>query len=339
MKLVLHEFELKLNTTFKVSREAYASQKCLIVELALDDFSGYGEASAFMVDTYHSSIEEMKAVSLRLQPLLKNYNFSSPQRMWSDFYTMLYKYPFLQCAWDVAAYDLWAKIHHAPLSTLLGIDRGKSPKSSFSLGIDTAENTIKKFQANPYWPEYKIKLGHPDEMKVLKELRKETPIPFLVDVNCGWSLEKTLTNLEELHALNVTYIEEPLKSKSWDDYKILKSHSFIPIIADESCASANDLEKSFTCFHGINIKLMKAGGITPALQMIKKARENNMIVMLGCMPESSVGVSAIAQLAPLVDRVDLDSLAFITNDIAVGVTILNGTIVYNQENGTGAQLL
>lgn len=339
MKLTIHQFSLQLNSCFSVSRESYSQQNCLIIELSDGGFSGYGEASEFMTDVYHSSISEMRKIFNQIKLEIESYDLENPEKMWHQFSKKLNSYPFAQCALDVAAYDLWSKKQNKKLTDCLNIDTRSLPQSSFSLGIDTIENSIKKIQTHSSWPSFKIKLGHSRDLEMVKALRKITPKPFKVDINCGWSLEEAILKITKLKHMNVSYIEEPLAASSWKNYSKLKKEVDIPISADESCVNMESLALCSESFDIVNIKLMKAGGITPALAMIKQAKKLGLQVMLGCMPESSIGISAIAQLAPLVDEVDLDSLAYLSNDPATGTLIKEGKITYSSHAGTGATLL
>ena len=188
------------------------------------------------------------------------------------------------------------------------------------------------------WPIYKIKVGMPNDVEVLTELRKHTNAIFRVDANAGWTLEEALLKIPILKTLGVEFVEQPLAKDAWDDMKVLKEKSSLPLIADESCVGESDVEKCVNHFDGINIKLTKCSGITPARRMITKARELNLKVMIGCMNESSIGTAAIAQLAPLLDYVDMDGPLLLNEDIAEGVTFNQGKICYNDFVGLGIKL-
>jgi L-alanine-DL-glutamate epimerase-like enolase superfamily enzyme len=198
---------------------------------------------------------------------------------------------------------------------------------------------VEKMQERP-WPLYKIKLGRPDMDLVLVEaLRQHTDAVFRVDANCGWSAAEAVIKSKALNALGVEFIEQPLPANDWEGAKTVYEQSVLPIIADESCIVESDVDRCAGYFHGVNIKLTKCGGLTPARRMIDRARELGLSVMVGCMTESSVGISAIAQLLPLLDYADLDGAMLIANDPATGVTFDYGKVVYAPENGTGVHLL
>ncbi len=198
---------------------------------------------------------------------------------------------------------------------------------------------VAKLREVPDWPLYKIKLGTADDVAIVRELRRHTDAVFRVDANCGWTESETIANSHRLKELGVEFIEQPLPAEDRDGAKRVYQESALPIIADESCISERDVELCADRFHGVNIKLVKCGGLTPARRMIQHARELGLKVMVGCMTESSVGISAIAQLLPLLDYVDMDGAALLAEDIATGVTVERGVCKFAKENGTGVCLL
>ena len=175
-------------------------------------------------------------------------------------------------------------------------------------------------------------------MDMVTELRKHTNAIFRVDANAGWTLEQALQKIPVLKTLGVELIEQPLAKEDWEGMKILFEQSVLPVIADESCVTEADVEKCHLHFHGINIKLTKCSGITPARRMIARAKELDMKVMIGCMNESSVGTAAIAQLAPMLDYVDMDGPLLLAEDIAEGVEFDKGKILFNGIPGLGINI-
>ena len=188
------------------------------------------------------------------------------------------------------------------------------------------------------WPIYKIKLGTPDDISIVKELRKHTDSVFRVDANCAWTVEETLLNAKEFKKLNVEFIEQPLKAEDWEGQREVFKNTVLPIIADESCIREEDVAKCHNHFHGVNIKLMKCGGTTPGRRMITEAKKLGLKTMVGCMTESSVGISAIAHLLPELDYVDMDGALLLAEDIANGVKIINGKTFYPDRTGNGVIL-
>jgi L-Ala-D/L-Glu epimerase len=169
-------------------------------------------------------------------------------------------------------------------------------------------------------------------------LRKHSDAPFCVDANAGWTLEQALHKIPLLKNLGVIFVEQPLAKDDWDAMKKLHAASPLPLFADEACVKESDVEKCANHFHGINIKLTKCSGITPARRMIIRARELQLQVMVGCMNESTVGSAAIAHLAPMLDYLDMDGPLLLTDDIATGVAYDNGKIIYNTNAGLGIEI-
>ncbi|ACY18631.1 dipeptide epimerase [Haliangium ochraceum] len=333
MKLNFSVHQLRLKEIFKVSRESHRTHNTIIVTLENGDYVGYGEATEFAV--YGARIDAMTAALTAIGDKLASYEFDTPERMWSDFAPELAEQPFAQCALDVAAHDLWGRQQGQPLHRLWNLDIKNAPQSNYSIGINSIENTITRIQSLSDWPIFKIKLGSEHDVELIAEVRKHTSARLRVDANCGWSVAEALEKAEALRELDVEFIEQPLPRDDWQGMKELYARSPIPIMADESCATEADIERCHGHFHGVNLKLMKCGGITPARRAIQRGRELGMTVMLGCMPESSVGASAIAQLAPLLDAVDMDSIVLIENDVATGAKLESGTIVYPDAPGCG----
>jgi L-alanine-DL-glutamate epimerase-like enolase superfamily enzyme len=196
---------------------------------------------------------------------------------------------------------------------------------------------VEKMKAKP-WPIYKIKVGVPGDVELVAELRKHTDAVFRVDANAGWTLEEALIKIPLLKELRVEFVEQPLAKDNWEEMKVLYNQSPLPLIADESCVFEQDVEKCLNHFHGINIKLTKCSGITPALRMITKARELNMKIMIGCMNESTIGSAAIAHLAPLVDYIDMDGPLLLAEDIATGLSYDYGRVGVSDKPGLGIEM-
>lgn len=336
MNIVLHQYTLKLKHHFKIARDQRSEQPTLIVELREGDWSGYGEATT---NTYYGiSYENMTDCLEKVNERLGNYVFSTPEQFWTDMKDCFSGNPFAQCALDEAAYDLYGRLLGKPLYQIWGLDLAQMPQTNYTIGIDTVENMVMKLKELP-WDLYKIKLGTPHDIEIVKALRKHTDAVFRVDANCGWTAEETISNSHKLKQLGVEFIEQPMKADAWEEMKEVFHHSALPVIADESCIIESDVSKCFGYFHGINIKLMKCGGLTPARRMITEARQQDMKLMMGCMTESTVGISAIAHLAPLLDYVDMDGSLLISNDIAEGVKLTREKVIFPPRNGIGAKLM
>lgn len=335
MKLTIRPYNLQLKHTFTISYDSRDTQDTLIVELQDGDFSGYGEATSNPY--YGVTIESMVAVLENIRPQIENYPLTTPEEFWTAMHPFLKEHSFVQCALDIAANDLYGKKLGKPLYKIWELQTDTMPLTNYTIGIDTVEKMVQKMKEVP-WPLYKIKLGTKDDVAIIRELRKHTDAIFRVDANCAWGVEETIENARIFAGLNVEFIEQPMKADHMEGMKEVYKRSALPLIADESCIEESDVAKCYGYFHGINIKLVKCGGLTPARRMIANARKLGMKVMIGCMTESSIGISAIAQLLPMLDYVDMDGALLLKEDIASGVTIDYGKVSFPAENGTGAFL-
>lgn len=337
MKLILHAFDLPLRHTFTISRGSIDVQPTLIVELASRGQSGYGEATTN--DYYGATLENMAAALRGVEAQLAHLPDDDPAALWQALQPQLGGHPFAQCALDQAAWDLCGKLRNQPVWQLWGLTLDRLPASNYTIGIDTIDKMVAKMNEFTGWPIYKIKLGTKDDLAIVRELREHTTARFRVDANCGWTAAETIANSHALKELGVEFIEQPLPADDWDGMREVFAHSALPVIADESCQVEADVARCAGYFHGINIKLVKCGGLTPARRMIDEARQRGMSVMVGCMTESTVGISAIAQLLPLLDYVDMDGAVLLAEDIATGVRLEKGVCHYPDRPGSGVELL
>lgn len=336
MKLTLHQYDLRLKHTFKIAHDMRDVQQTLIVELQDGAISGFGEATATRY--YGKTIADMVNLLEANRSLIESYQYQDPADFWEELKAPFGSDSFALSAIDVAIHDLYAKKKGLSLIQLWGGRYEKLPLSNYTIGIDTVENMVNKLREFP-WSSYKIKLGTNEDLKIIHELRKVTEATFRVDANCGWGVDETLRNAREMKSLGVEFIEQPLKADNWDGMKTLFAQSELPFIADESIEQEEDVLRCKDHFHGVNVKLMKCGGFTPARRMIAQAKSLGMKAMVGCMTESSVGISAVAQLLPWLDYVDMDGFLLISNDIADGPKVKNGTIEIAKGAGIGIDRL
>lgn len=336
MQLDLKKFTLKLKHTFSISRESHDFQDTLIVSLSHNGQTGYGEATSNAY--YGATAEHMMHEIKKIESQLNSYAFSNPD----EFYAFIAKMGlpnFAVCALDLAAHDLYGKILGKPLYQIWNTSISKYPTTNYTIGLDTVEKMKAKILEKP-WPIYKIKLGTDKDVAIIKELRAITNAVFRIDANCAWSAKETIFNAPLLKELGVEFLEQPLKADDWQGMEQVMHHSVLPVIADESCITEEDVEKCALHFTGINIKLTKCGGLTPALRMIAKGKELGLQIMVGCMTESTVGISAIAQLLPQLDYVDMDGAMLLSEDIAEGVRITSdGTVLFPELGGSGITLI
>jgi len=337
MKLLLHEYELPLKHPFTISRGTITAQRTLIVELQQDGMSGYGEATAN--NYYDSSMDLMRTRLQAMQPLLESEMFRDTESFWNLCAVHLADAPFVLSALDCAAHDLWGRLENAAVHRLWGLDPNDAVKSSFTIGIAGVSEMVAKLAEMPGWPVYKIKLGTARDMQIIQGLREHTDAVFRVDANCGWAPCDAAALSTEMAQQGVEFIEQPLPPEARKAQAELFRNSSLPLIADESCVGETDVLRCVDHFHGINIKLCKCGGLTPARRMIAAAHDHGLKVMVGCMTESSIGISAAAQLTPLLDYADLDGAVLLAKDAGDGVQLRQGQFVFPSEPGLGIRTL
>ncbi|MBK7123242.1 MAG: dipeptide epimerase [Chitinophagaceae bacterium] len=335
MKINYKTYNLPFRYPFTISRGTKTHQPTLVVELDFMGIKGYGEAPE--ITYYHIPVEKMVEDLERKKIFIEKFAFSDPERYWHYLHHLFPENPFLVCALDMAGWDIYGKLKRKQLHELWELDIASAPLTDYTIGIDTIETMVAKMKEKP-WPVYKIKVGVENDIEMVTELRKHTDAVFRVDANAGWTLEQALQKIPVLKDLGVELVEQPLAKEDWDGMKILFERSPLPLLADESCVVEQDVEKCHGHFHGINIKLTKCSGITPARRMITRAKELGLTVMIGCMNESSVGTAAIAQLAPMLDYVDMDGPLLLAEDIAEGVKFDFGTILFNDLPGLGIKV-
>jgi len=241
-----------------------------------------------------------------------------------------------QAAVDMALHDLAGKRLGVPLGELLGIGRGPVPETSLTIGLDRPDVVAAKVREAKAYAVLKVKMGADDDREVLEAVRATAPDKRLVvDANEGWTPEGALNRLDWLKRLGVEFVEQPLPATALEETRALRRKSPLPFYADESVHHARDIPKLAGAFDGINIKLMKCGGIGEALRMIAVARAHGLKVMLGCMIESSLAITAAAWLLPLADAADLDGNALVADDPFVGARLVEGRLVTPDLPGLG----
>jgi L-Ala-D/L-Glu epimerase len=295
-------------------------------------FAGYGEAPA--ITYYNIPVEKMIEDLERKKMMVEKFAFTEPERYWHYLHHLYPQNNFLVCALDIAAWDMYGQLRKQPLYKLWNLQMDKAPLTDYTIGIDTIDKMVEKMKEKP-WPIYKIKLGTDQDIEIVTALRKHTDAILRVDANAAWTAEEALQKLPALKDLGVELVEQPLAKDDWDGMKKLFKASPLPLIADESCVTEEDVPKCHNHFHGINIKLTKCSGITPARRMITNARSLDMKVMVGCMNESTIGSAAIAHLMPLLDYVDMDGPLLLAEDVAGGLQYDHGKVTCSDKPGLG----
>ena len=337
MQLDFWEQSLPFEYPFTISNgRTKTHQHSLMVRLSLGNWSGFGEAPAIVY--YNVTVETMMEQLEKQRKLIENFALIDPERFWHFLHHLFPNDPFLVCALDMAGWDLWGQMKKQPLHQLWNTNwettvTAQLPICDYTLGIDPIEKMVQKMEAHP-WPIYKVKVGTDYDIEMITALRKHTDNPIRVDANAGWTTEEALLKIPALAALGVELVEQPLAKDNWEGMAQLKQQAVLPLFADESCVFEKDLATCANYFDGINIKLTKCSGLTPALRMIKEARQLGLKVMMGSMNESVIGSAAIAQFLPQLDYVDMDGPLLMTQLNGVGLNYH-----FNNQNGCIEPLL
>jgi L-alanine-DL-glutamate epimerase-like enolase superfamily enzyme len=241
-----------------------------------------------------------------------------------------------KAAIDIALMDWLGKKLDIPLCRYFGLDPRDTPLTTFSIGIDTPEMTRRKVREAEAFPILKIKVGLDTDEPTIEAVRSETSKPLRVDANEGWKdKEEAVRKINWLESRGVEFVEQPMPAEMLEETRWVRSRVHLPIIADEACLHPADIPRLAGSFDGVNVKLMKCGGVQEALRMIEIAKSLGMKTMLGCMIESSIGITAAAHLSPLVDYADLDGNLLIANDPYSGVRVDKGKLILPSGPGLG----
>jgi len=337
VKLTWHRRQLHLCPPFNIAlfeRSGDTNQEVLLVEIEHDGRVGLGEAAP--LSTYHQSFDSAEAMFASAAQMLGNDPFALDailDPLWEHFGDQ----PAAICAIDGALHDLGGKILGLPVWKWLGLDPSRAPLTSFTIGLDDANVVAAKVREAADYPILKIKVGTPDDDEILTAVRQEAPNKILrADANCGWGSADVLERCRHLsQSYDLELIEQPTPAGDHDALPALREAGLCPIVADESCVGVEDVLGCVGCFDGINIKLSKCGGIRRAVQMIRMARAAGLKVMLGCMVETSVGIAAAAQLAPLADWIDLDGHLLLADDPFEGLGGQHGRLTLTERPGLG----
>ncbi len=331
--LNFYPYELQLKHSFNLASMSRKATPGVQLELTIDSITGYGEAS--MPPYLGESVESVMLFLSKIDPqrLADPFAFEDIHQYMDSIAPGNYA---AKAAIDIALHDLTGKIMKQPWHRIYGLNPQNAPHTSFTISNDTPEELTRKLAESEPYSIIKVKMGVPGDRELIEWIRNHTDRPICVDVNQGWkSPEEALENIQWLAQRNVLFIEQPLDKNDMEGHKWLKDRSPLPIIADEAVQTSADIPQLANAYHGINIKLMKCGGLHDAYRMAVLAKGLGMKVMIGCMTETSCAVSAAAQLAPLADWVDLDGNLLIANDKFQGMKILNGKVTLSHTPGIG----
>ncbi len=331
---------LELLHTFRIARSADDVRESLLVSLRDGGLAGLGEAAP--IARYGQSADSAaRAIETIMEPLQGTTGDLDRDRI-SEIIAPLSESlggeKAVLAAVDIALWDLMGKQTGLPVHEIIGLDPSKTPHTSYTISIDSPRMIRKKVKEAENFSILKVKMGLENDYEIMEQIRGLTDRPVRVDANEGWTKEEALDKIHWLEEQNVEFIEQPLPADRIDETRWLSERVSLPLFADESIETIDDIPRLKGAFSGINIKLMKCGGITEALRLIESAREHGMMTMLGCMIESSIGITAAAQISPLADYADLDGNILIGNDPATGVTVKEGRLILPEGPGLGVEL-
>ena len=333
LALTFTPYTLQLRHTFTLSTSSRTTTPVMLTEIEFDGVKGYGEAS---MPPYLGESQESVATFLSRVNLSQ---FSDPFLL-ADILeyveSVMPGNPAAKASVDIAMHDLIGKLVGEPFYKLFGLNPAKAPLTSFTIGLDTPDVIRQKvLEAEPY-KVLKVKLGRDNDREMIDVIRSITDKPLCADVNQGWKdRNHALEMAWWLKEKGVLFLEQPLPKELKDDNAWLSEKSPIPVIGDEAIRNISDLMDNKGVYSGINIKLMKCGGMNAAMKLVNVARAFGMKVMIGCMTETSCAISAAAQLSPLVDWCDLDGNLLISNDPFSGLSVVDGKVALPDRPGLG----
>jgi len=325
---------LKLRHTWTTTMSSSEYRDTIHARVTCDGVTGVGEGAPIV--RYHENAEDGKKAIDAIIPFLQTADPWRFENMMAEVSRRMAGQFAAKAALDIAVMDWVGKKLNVPLYRMLGLDPGATPITTFSIGIDTPENTRQKVQEAEPFPVLKIKVGLNTDEATLAAVRSVTKKPLRVDANEGWKdKEEAVRKINWLESQGVEFVEQPMPAEMIEETKWVRRHVHLPIIADEAAVNARAIPKLVDAYDGINVKLDKCGGVQQALRMIYMAQSLGMKTMLGCMVSSSVSVTAAAHLSPLVDYADLDGNLLVANDPYSGVTVHNGKLVLPDRPGIG----
>lgn len=333
LKLSYRPYELQLRHVFTVATNSRTTTPVVLTSIEYEGVTGFGEASMppYLGESHESVLNFLSKVDLEQfsDPFLMEDILAYVEGVMPGNYAA-------KASIDIALHDLTGKLMGQPWFRIWGLDPKKAPVTSFTIGIDTADVVREKTLEASAFRQLKIKMGRDNDREMIDVVRSVTDVPVFVDVNQGWKDRNyALEMANYLSERGTLFIEQPMPKEQVEDIAWLTERSPLPIVADEALQTVSQLLGMKGIYSGINIKLMKCGGMHAAYKMITMARQMDMKILIGCMTETSCAVSAAAQLSPLVDWADLDGNLLISNDIYDGMTVADGRIILPDRPGIG----
>lgn len=333
MKLSFKPYTLELKHVFTVAVSSRKTTPVMLTEIEYDGVKGYGEASMppYLGESQETATAFLSKVNLE--------QFDDPfqlEKILAYVDSIDAKNTAAKASVDIALHDLVGKLLNQPWYKIWGYDKTKTPYTTFTIGIDTADVVRQKVKEAAEFKVLKVKLGKDNDKEMIETIRSVTDVPLTADANQGWKdKQQALDMINWLNEKNVLYIEQPLPKEMIDENAWITQNSPIPVLGDESIQRIGDLIKMKDVYSGVVVKLMKCTGMREANKMINLAHSFNMKVMLGCMTETSCAISAASQLSPMADWADLDGALLIKNDPFEGMKVIDGRVTLSDYPGIG----
>lgn len=335
MNITTRIISLKSRYPFRIARrkEPRTEVRSVIIMIEHEGVVGIGESQASPY-YFGETPERIQQVTAKASAMLGNDPFLLEDIL-DELNQTFPESPAALAGIDIALHDLVGKLLDIPLYAFFGLNPEKTPRTSFTLGIDTIPATLERLEAAREYPILKIKVGLPGDLETVKAIRDHSDAIIRVDANCGWNVAEAIERINALEAYNIELVEQPIPAKNYAGLQKIREHVNIPIMADEDAVTSADLPALVGCVDAINIKLMKCRGLREARRMIETAHIFGLKVMLGCMGESSLSVTSAAHLSPLLDYADLDANLQIVNDPFEGVKVRDGKLILPDRPGIG----
>jgi len=333
MRISTDIISIHLKQPFATSRGWIAESQSAIIRIEHAGVIGLGEAK-MSADSCGGTAEPVGDSIGRIQEALGTDPFRIQQIM-DELVRLLPNGCCTRAGIDIALHDLCGKLADLPLYRWFGLSPDKVPLTSYTIGIDTIPRMLEKVREARHFPILKVKVGVAGDVDAVKAIRNETQATLRVDANGGWSVDEAIDRIKQLEAYDIELVEQPIPPGNHEGLRAIRQHTRVRIFADEDARAANDLPALAGCVDGVNIKLMECGGLREATRMIHIAHGLGMRVMLGCMVETSLSLTAAAHLSPMVEYADLDSGLLVADDPFVGLAVHEGRIVLPEGPGLG----
>ncbi len=332
MKLSFEIIELVPKRVFRTARTTSASSRCVIVEISDGTITGLGEAapSRFYGETADTVVEVLESVRGVVE------DCAHEAELMADLTSRGLKgNPSARAALEIAAHDMMGKRYGIPLYRHFELDPADAPLTTMSIGLDDPDVMLEKAIEAKDFPMLKVKLDTEIDLSIVRRIKEATGASITVDANCAWTRSEAVEKAVELAGIGIEFLEQPVAADDIEGLAYVHERTDVPLFADESCPTSQQLAGVAPAVDGVVIKLMKCGGLVEAVRMARRARELGLKTMIGCMMESSLAITAAAHISPLMDYADLDSGLLMTNDPFIGVRIDRGRMSLPEGAGLG----